>query len=149
MRTNSFFTINPLPLIHYEASFYNLILLTWWTLWFNVVVRFVSDISVMALLYLLSINMIVTIVIIGYAMSSMNITVTSLWARWSLKSPASRLFTQPFVQAQIKESIKAPRHWPLWGELPTQITNNAENVSIWWRHHEQFPPSLLGWGTAV
>ena len=23
---------------------------------------------------------------------------------------------KPFVQAQIKENIKAPRHWPLWGE---------------------------------
>ena len=28
-----------------------------------------------------------------------------------------RLFTQPFVQAQIKESIKPPRHWPLWGKF--------------------------------
>ena len=27
--------------------------------------------------------------------------------------PVSRLFTLPFVQAQIKENIKAPRHWPL------------------------------------
>ena len=27
---------------------------------------------------------------------------------------ASRLFAQLFVQAQIKENIKAPRHWPLW-----------------------------------
>ena len=26
------------------------------------------------------------------------------------------LFAQPFVQAQIKENIKFPRHWPLWGE---------------------------------
>ena len=26
--------------------------------------------------------------------------------RWRLKSPASRLFTQPFIQAQIKETIK-------------------------------------------
>ena len=32
------------------------------------------------------------------------------------QSPAYRLLTQPFVQAQIKENIKAPRHWPLWGE---------------------------------
>ena len=24
--------------------------------------------------------------------------------------------SQPFVYAKIKESIKAPRHWPLWGE---------------------------------
>ena len=25
--------------------------------------------------------------------------------------------SQPFVQAQIKENIKAPRHWPLCGEF--------------------------------
>ena len=29
------------------------------------------------------------------------------------QSPTSRLFTQAFIQAQIKENIKAPRHWPL------------------------------------
>ena len=28
------------------------------------------------------------------------------WARWRLKSPASRLFAHPFVQVQIKETIK-------------------------------------------
>ena len=25
---------------------------------------------------------------------------------------------------------------PGTGEFPTQMTSNAENVSIWWRHHE-------------
>ena len=30
---------------------------------------------------------------------------------------AFRLFAQPFVQVQIKENIKAPRHWPLWAEF--------------------------------
>ena len=45
------------------------------------------------------------------------ITVTSYWAWWRVKSPPSRLFTQPFIQAQIKESTKASRLWPLWGEL--------------------------------
>ena len=46
-----------------------------------------------------------------------------------------------FFQAQIKENIKYPRYWPLWGEftddrwIPPQRTSNAENVSIWWRHH--------------
>ena len=44
------------------------------------------------------------------------ITVTSSLLRWRHKSPAWRLFTQLFIQAQIKENIKAPRHWPLWGE---------------------------------
>ena len=49
-----------------------------------------------------------------------------------------------FIQAQIKENIKAPRHWPLCGEFtgtgefPTQMASNAENVSIWWRHHGNF-----------
>ena len=46
-----------------------------------------------------------------------HITVTSQWARWRLKSPALRLFTQSFIQTQIKENIKAPRHWPLCGEF--------------------------------
>ena len=39
-------------------------------------------------------------------------------ARLRPRSPASRLFTHPFVQAQIKENIKAPRHWPSWGNSP-------------------------------
>ena len=26
-------------------------------------------------------------------------------------------FSQPFVQAHIKENIKASRHWPLWGDF--------------------------------
>ena len=40
-----------------------------------------------------------------------------------------------------QRNIKAPRHWPLCGELPvtgeftSQMASNAENVSIWWRHH--------------
>ena len=54
-----------------------------------------------------------------------------------LKSPASRLFTEPFIQAQIKENIKlsvtgicagnSPVNW----ELPAQTASNAEKVSIW------------------
>ena len=44
--------------------------------------------------------------------------------------------------AQIKENIKAPRHWPLCVEftgdrwIPAQRASDAENVSIWWRRHE-------------
>ena len=44
-------------------------------------------------------------------------TMTSWWAWWRLKSSASRLFTQPFIQAQIKENIKAPLHRNLCGEF--------------------------------
>ena len=49
--------------------------------------------------------------------------------RCRLKSPTSRLATQSFVQAQVKESIKAPRHWPLWGEFTGNPASNAEHVS--------------------
>ena len=58
--------------------------------------------------------------------------------------------TQPFIQTQIKENIKAPRHWPLCGEFtgtgefPAQRASYAENVSKWWRHHElEFHLSLI------
>ena len=30
-----------------------------------------------------------------------------------LKSPSNK----PFIQAQIKENVKAPRYWPLCGEV--------------------------------
>ena len=52
------------------------------------------------------------------------------------------MFTQLLVQAHIKENIKAPRHWPLCGEfigewwIPRTKASNAENFSIWWRHHD-------------
>ena len=38
------------------------------------------------------------------------------WARSRLKWQASRVFAQLCVQSQIKENIKALRHWPLWEE---------------------------------
>ena len=51
---------------------------------------------------------------------------------WHLTSPASRLLAQPFVQVQIKENIKAPRHWPLWveftGDFPAQRASNAQQM---------------------
>ena len=42
--------------------------------------------------------------------------IMSTWW-WRLNSLASRLFTRAFIQAQTKENIKVPRHWPLWGEF--------------------------------
>ena len=48
------------------------------------------------------------------------ITKTSKCARRRLKSPVSRLFAQSFVQAQIKEHIKDPHRWPLWGAPPVR-----------------------------
>ena len=58
----------------------------------------------------------IMIAVLNIVLDSMAITVASLWARWRLESPASRLFVQPFVQVRIKVTSKAPRHWPFWGE---------------------------------
>ena len=77
------------------------------------------------------------------------IIMTSQRARRRLKSPASPLFTQPFIRAQIKQTIKAPRHCagnsPITVEFPAQMASNAENVSIGWRHDDDdFCQLLLG-----
>ena len=57
-----------------------------------------------------------------------------------------------FIQTQIKENIKAPRHWPLCGEFtgtgefPSQRVSNAENISIWRRQHVlTFPAGTVTW----
>ena len=49
-----------------------------------------------------------------------------------------------------KENIQAPRHWPLYeeftgtGEFPAQLASNAENASIWWRHHGHVKDQTAG-----
>ena len=49
-----------------------------------------------------------------------HITMTSSWVRWHPKSPASRLFTQPFIQVQIKKNMLgiAPDQPGLSGAIP-------------------------------
>ena len=72
----------------------------------------------------------------------LDITVSSKCVWWHLKSPAFRLFTQPFVQVQIKETSKlhitghCVGNSPGTGEFPTQRASNAERISIWRRHHD-------------
>ena len=59
----------------------------------------------------------------------------------SWKSPASRLFTQPFIRVhmKVKSNLRVTGlcvgNSPVTGEFPAQMASNAENVSIWWRHH--------------
>ena len=62
-------------------------------------------------------------------MDYLHITMTSHWARWRLKSPASQLFTQAFIQAQMKENSKAPRRWPLWGEFTAHRIHRSSVTS--------------------
>ena len=67
-----------------------------------------------------------------------------------LKSPAFPLFAQLLVQVQIKENITklrvsglSVRNSPVTGEFPAQKASNAEEVSIWWRHHGRWLTSFL------
>ena len=53
-------------------------------------------------------------------------------ARWRLKSPA--LFTQPFIRRSKKHQSSVSLAFDRW--IPAQMVSNAENISIWWRHHE-------------
>ena len=54
------------------------------------------------------------------------------------------------IQAQIKEIIKAPRHWPLcWeltgtGEFPHKGPETRNFFSIWWRHLDDNTPLARG-----
>ena len=49
---------------------------------------------------------------------------------------------QRIYQSSASLAICA-RNSPVTGEFPAQMASNAENVSIWWRHHELF--LLLVW----
>ena len=71
------------------------------------------------------------------------ITMTSYWAWRRLKSQASRIFTQTFIQAQMHERkhqssaslvfVRGIHRWPV--NSPHKKASNAENTSIWWRHY--------------
>ena len=80
------------------------------------------------------------------------VMATMIWeymtmTSWRLKSPASPLYAELFVQAQIRENIKVPRHWPLWREFTgdrwiPRIKVQLRGVSIRWCHH--IFPSKIG-----
>ena len=47
------------------------------------------------------------------------------------------IVAQPFVQGhRVEENIKAPRHWPLWGEFTVDQWITKGQWRGWWRHHE-------------
>ena len=73
---------------------------------------------------------------------ALDITVTPQWEQWRLKSPKCRLFAHRLFRRRSKKMSKL-RVTGLYegnpsviGGFPSQRTSNAENVSIWWRHHE-------------
>ena len=74
------------------------------------------------------------------SMSWMAITVTSCWAPWSQ-------ITSLTIVCSTIHAGRSKKTWklrvtglcawnsPVTGEFPAQMASNAENVSIWWRHH--------------
>ena len=38
-------------------------------------------------------------------------------------------------KSKLRVNSLCERNWPLTGEFPSQRASNAENLSIWWRHH--------------
>ena len=64
-----------------------------------------------------------------------------IWAPWRLRSPATRVFVQHFVRADITENQRflllalCEGNPPVTGWFPSQRTSNAESASIFWRHH--------------
>ena len=82
-----------------------------------------------------------------------SIIMTSYWARWRLESPASRLFSQPFIQgadqrkkSKLRVTGLSEGNSPVPGEFPAQRASNAENASIWWRHHAPNEFNVLVYG---
>ena len=70
-----------------------------------------------------------------------SITMTSYLARWRLKSPThdcllNRLFRRRSSKtSKLRVTGLCAGNSPVTGEFPAQRASNAENVSIWWRHH--------------
>ena len=50
------------------------------------------------------------------------------------------IVAQFFIQAQKTSKFRTTGlcegHSPVTGEFPAQRASNAENISIWWRHHD-------------
>ena len=65
------------------------------------------------------------------------------------KLPAPRLFTQRFIQAQIKENIKAPRHWPSCGEFTGNRWVPRTNGQWRWKCFHLMTSSWLSLGTLI
>ena len=85
----------------------------------------------------------------------LTITMTSQWVGWRLKSPASGLFTQPFIRGAEQKKTSKPRvtglcagNSPGTGEFPHKwpLTRKLL-ISIWWRHHAN--PSWPGYHVFV
>ena len=70
-------------------------------------------------------------------MSAMAFQITSLTIVYSTAYSCT-------YQGKHQSSASLAFVWPVTGEFPTQRASNAENNSIWWRHHVQVECRFLG-----
>ena len=92
-----------------------------------------------------------------YILVIIRITMTSQWARWGLKSPASRLFTQPFIQGADQRKhqssaslafVRGIHWWPVNSPHKGLVTRNMfpfDDVIM----RATSPQCVLAWGTGV
>ena len=70
------------------------------------------------------------------------ITVTSQWARWRLKSPVSRLFTQPFIKGADQRKHQSSASLAFVRRIHRLPVNSPHEGpvtrKIWWRHHGKY-----------
>ena len=77
-----------------------------------------------------------------YVIWTINIPVTSQWARWRLKSPAHGCLLNRSFRRRSKKTSKlratglCAGNSPVTSEFLAQRVSNKENVFIWWRNHE-------------
>ena len=80
----------------------------------------------------------------------LTITMTSQWARWRLKSPALRLFRHSSKKAsKLHVTGLCEGNSPVTGEFIAQRISDAENVSVWWRHHDSKPLLLCSFSNYI
>ena len=64
-----------------------------------------------------------------------------LTKQWRVKTQTGFPVKNALIDTPLQWRHKALHHWPLCGEFtgtgefPPQMATNAENMSIWWRHH--------------
>ena len=48
---------------------------------------------------------------------------------------ASQITSPIIVYSKLRVTGLCAGNSPVTGEFPAQMASNAENISIWWRHH--------------
>ena len=58
------------------------------------------------------------------------------------------IFAQPFIQTQIKK-IKAPRHWPLWGEVTATGDEDKNDCGMKYIGGNVYDNPIMKWGMGL